>query len=158
LLIKLDGFSSSFDPLLLHVVVLLLLHVVVLLLWWLLLFFFLLLLLLLWWWWWWWWWWCSCCSSSVFVSTCSIYLLIKLNGLSSSFDCSDMIKVGDVVLSVDGEKMSSRRSLLAPLFAGSTPHAKKWRLHHGLLAGKKGSRARCIAFDSIVCFDFQLCC
>jgi C-terminal processing protease CtpA/Prc len=51
------------------------------------------------------------------------------------------LDVGDVLLSVDGEQASSKRTRLAPYIAASTPQALEWRLHQLLLGGPQNSEA-----------------
>jgi C-terminal processing protease CtpA/Prc len=52
------------------------------------------------------------------------------------------IRVGDVVLAVDGEGVAPRRERLSRTFAASTPQALRWRVHQSLLAGEEKSQAR----------------
>ncbi len=52
------------------------------------------------------------------------------------------IRVGDVVLAVDGEDIAARRERLGRYFAASTPQALRWRVHQSLLAGEEKSQAR----------------
>jgi len=49
---------------------------------------------------------------------------------------------GDVVLSVDGEDISVRRTRLERLVAASTPQAKNWRINLMILAGPPDSKAQ----------------
>ena len=52
------------------------------------------------------------------------------------------IRVGDIVLAVDGEDIAARRERLGRFFAASTPQALSWRVHQMLLAGAEKSAAR----------------
>lgn len=52
------------------------------------------------------------------------------------------LKVGDVLLTIDGEKVESRRQYLAKLFAASTPQASALRTNVMLLTGAKDSQAK----------------
>ncbi len=52
------------------------------------------------------------------------------------------IRVGDVVLAVDGEDIAARRERLSRTFAASTPQALRWRVHQSLLNGEEKSQAR----------------
>ena len=52
------------------------------------------------------------------------------------------IRVGDVVLAIDGEEIAARRERLGRYFAASTPQALRWRVHQSLLAGEEKSQAR----------------
>lgn len=49
---------------------------------------------------------------------------------------------GDVVLAVDEEEISARRSRLERLVAASTPQAKNWRVNLMILAGPPDSKAK----------------
>jgi C-terminal processing protease CtpA/Prc len=53
----------------------------------------------------------------------------------------DDVRVGDVVVSIDGRPVEERREHLATLFAASTPQALSWRVHNQLLHGEEGSEA-----------------
>jgi C-terminal processing protease CtpA/Prc len=55
---------------------------------------------------------------------------------------SGRVRVGDVVLAVDGEEVEARFQRLSPYFAASTPQALRWRVTPWLLAGPQGSEAR----------------
>lgn len=52
------------------------------------------------------------------------------------------LKVGDVILSVDGEPVEKRREFLSRFVAASTPQALMRSVHSGLLRGQKDSVAR----------------
>lgn len=52
------------------------------------------------------------------------------------------IRVGDVVLAVDGEDIAVRRNRLSRYFAASTPQALQWRVHQNILNGAENSAAR----------------
>jgi C-terminal processing protease CtpA/Prc len=52
------------------------------------------------------------------------------------------IKAGDVILSVDGEDIESRRKRLSSLVAFSTPQALNWRLNGMLLSGDKNTKVK----------------
>lgn len=52
------------------------------------------------------------------------------------------IRVGDIILAVDGEDIAARRERLGRYFAASTPQALSWRVHQNLLAGEEKSLAR----------------
>jgi C-terminal processing protease CtpA/Prc len=52
------------------------------------------------------------------------------------------IRVGDVILAVDGVAMAERRKMLGPLIAASTPQAMSLRLDRMVLRGPKDSMAR----------------
>lgn len=49
------------------------------------------------------------------------------------------IKVGDVVLAVDGEDITARRDRIGQYFAHSTPQALRWRIDNSVLGGAKDS-------------------
>jgi C-terminal processing protease CtpA/Prc len=49
------------------------------------------------------------------------------------------LRVGDVVLAIDGEDVSARRERLGEIFAASTPQALRWRVDGLLLTGAEGS-------------------
>lgn len=52
------------------------------------------------------------------------------------------LKIGDVILSVDGEEIAARRDRLARCLSVSTPQALDWRLNGVLLGGEKDSICR----------------
>ena len=52
------------------------------------------------------------------------------------------LKIGDVLLTIDGEKVEKRLEYFAGLFASSTPQALSQRTNYVLLAGTKDSQAK----------------
>ena len=52
------------------------------------------------------------------------------------------LRVGDVILAVDGEDIAARRDRLSRYVAASTPQALAWRVHQMLLAGGEKTSAR----------------
>lgn len=56
-------------------------------------------------------------------------------------EAASKLRVGDVIVSVDGEDVASRRSRMAPLIAASTPQALRMRIHQNMLMGPKNSMA-----------------
>jgi C-terminal processing protease CtpA/Prc len=52
------------------------------------------------------------------------------------------IRVGDVILAVDGEDIAARRDRLSRYVAASTPQALTWRVHQTLLAGGEKTAAK----------------
>jgi C-terminal processing protease CtpA/Prc len=54
------------------------------------------------------------------------------------------LRVGDVVVSVDGEAVSARIRRLSPYFAASTPQSLRFRLEGSLLNGSDASPARLV--------------
>ncbi|HVG39828.1 MAG TPA: S41 family peptidase, partial [Pyrinomonadaceae bacterium] len=52
------------------------------------------------------------------------------------------VKIGDVILSVDGEPVERRREFLSRFIAASTPQALERSVHAGLLRGQKDSTAK----------------
>lgn len=52
------------------------------------------------------------------------------------------IKIGDVILTVDGEPVERRREFLSRFIAASTPQALERSVHSGLLRGQKDSVAK----------------
>ncbi len=49
------------------------------------------------------------------------------------------IKVGDIILAVDGEDVGARRARIGQYFAHSTPQALRWRVDGSVLGGPKDS-------------------
>lgn len=60
------------------------------------------------------------------------------------FDAKSLLRVGDVILSVDGQSMASRREYFAKLYAASTPQASMRLVEPFLLRGSKDSQARLV--------------
>jgi C-terminal processing protease CtpA/Prc len=52
------------------------------------------------------------------------------------------VKIGDVILTVDGEPIEKRREFLSRFIAASTPQALERSVHSGLLRGQKDSVAK----------------
>jgi C-terminal processing protease CtpA/Prc/predicted secreted protein len=52
------------------------------------------------------------------------------------------VKIGDVILTVDGEPVERRREFLSRFIAASTPQALEKSVHSGLLRGSKDSAAK----------------
>jgi C-terminal processing protease CtpA/Prc len=57
-------------------------------------------------------------------------------------DAQSPLKVGDVVLAVDGEPIEKRREFLARITSASTPQALMFNVHFNLLRGEKDSPAK----------------
>ena len=58
------------------------------------------------------------------------------------FDAKAPLRVGDVILSIDGQSMASRREYFAKLYSASTPQALMRLVGPFLLRGQKDSQAR----------------
>lgn len=58
------------------------------------------------------------------------------------------LKVGDVVVSVDGEAVAARMARLSPYISASTPQALRFRLQQALMCGSDGAPARLIVRDA----------
>jgi CubicO group peptidase (beta-lactamase class C family)/C-terminal processing protease CtpA/Prc len=51
------------------------------------------------------------------------------------------LRVGDVIVAVDGEESAARRARLGKYFSASTPQALEYKIDQAMLAGPAGSRA-----------------
>lgn len=52
------------------------------------------------------------------------------------------VKVGDVIVAIDGEPVERRRENLGRMFAASTPQSLALKINYSLLLGPKDSRVR----------------
>lgn len=62
--------------------------------------------------------------------------------VASEFDTTSGLKVGDVIVAIDGEPVERRRQYVAGMLAESTPQAMARRVHYRLLRGQKDAQAR----------------
>jgi C-terminal processing protease CtpA/Prc len=62
--------------------------------------------------------------------------------VTSVLDDKLLVKIGDVILTVDGEPVEKRREFLSHYIAASTPQALMKSIHSGLLRGQKDNVAK----------------